>query len=74
MANGPLLSFPHRHNRDGSWDSICPNCHLTIAKSETESDLHAFEQRHDCVEYARERERSMHFAFKVTPPGLDQSG
>ena len=47
--------FAHRHNPNGSWDSICPRCHLTIASSENEADLQAVEQSHDCDEFAMKR-------------------
>jgi hypothetical protein len=31
--------FPHRRNRDGSFDSICLKCLLTIANERSEADL-----------------------------------
>jgi hypothetical protein len=31
--------FPHRRNRDSSFDSICLKCLLTIANARTEADL-----------------------------------
>jgi hypothetical protein len=42
------LFFPHRRNRDGSFDSICLNCFLTVAKSFSESELEEFEEKHYC--------------------------
>jgi hypothetical protein len=31
--------FPHRCNRDGSYDSMCTLCFATVASSETEEEL-----------------------------------
>jgi hypothetical protein len=42
------MKYPHRVNLDGSWDSICPHCFLTIAHSKTESGLAALERVHVC--------------------------
>jgi hypothetical protein len=35
--------FPHRHNADDSYDSICRECLLTIATTAREADLREFE-------------------------------
>jgi hypothetical protein len=40
--------FPHRHNRDGSHDSICILCYATIASVRNEADLAQHEQEHIC--------------------------
>jgi hypothetical protein len=40
--------YPHRRNRDGTWDSICTKCFLTVARCKTESDLAEFEKAHIC--------------------------
>jgi hypothetical protein len=40
--------FPHRRNRDGSFDSICLKCLLTIANARTEADLAKYEKYHVC--------------------------
>jgi hypothetical protein len=39
---------PHRRNSDGTWDSICKNCFLTIAHGRTESELAKSEKTHVC--------------------------
>lgn len=46
--SGTTTPFPHRQNADGSYDSICPNCCLTIASARVEGDLKALEQAHVC--------------------------
>jgi|HubBroStandDraft_5_1064220.scaffolds.fasta_scaffold421624_1 hypothetical protein len=48
MANGPDTSYPHRHNSNDSWDSICPLCFRTVGREKTEGALHAEEETHDC--------------------------
>jgi hypothetical protein len=40
--------FPHRRNRDGSFDSICLKCLLTIANARIEADLAAHDKYHVC--------------------------
>lgn len=40
--------FPHRHNNDGSFDSICDTCFVTVARVKVESELTVFESRHRC--------------------------
>jgi hypothetical protein len=43
-ANG----FPQRQNRDGSYDSICPRCFLTVAKGLSPRELDVEERIHIC--------------------------
>ena len=40
--------FPHRQNRDRSFDSICPTCFATIANEKSESDLATSDRDHIC--------------------------
>jgi hypothetical protein len=40
--------FPHRRNNDGSFDSICLKCLLTIANAGSEADLAKPEMYHIC--------------------------
>jgi hypothetical protein len=46
----PALEFPHRHNPDGSCDSICSKCFVTVATSYKEAELLAHELKHVCHE------------------------
>ena len=48
MAGPQHKSFPHRHNHDGSTDSICPSCFRTIARTRCETELVALESAHEC--------------------------
>ena len=43
-----ISNFPHRHNRDGSHDSICPKCYATIASFRDETELAGSERDHSC--------------------------
>jgi hypothetical protein len=40
--------FPHRHNADGSYDSICTECAATVATTRTEDQLYLPELSHMC--------------------------
>jgi len=41
-------NFPHRHNADGSCDSICTLCFQTVATARIEANLLHHEQSHKC--------------------------
>jgi len=41
-------TFRHRHNENGTCDSICPYCYLTIACADDEQHLFLLERIHDC--------------------------
>jgi len=43
-------AFPHRSNSDGTFDSICTICFMTIATTEFEADLAASERKHVCLD------------------------
>ena len=40
--------FPHRMNKDGTIDSICPRCFVTLGRSTWEADLDRMEAAHLC--------------------------
>lgn len=42
------MPFPHRINSDGTIDSICDQCFVTVATSTEEPDLQQFEAAHIC--------------------------
>ncbi|MBS1804408.1 MAG: hypothetical protein JST28_13660 [Acidobacteria bacterium] len=42
------MPFPHRINSDGTIDSICDQCFITVATSTHESDLAHLEAEHTC--------------------------
>ena len=43
--------YPHRRNADGSHDSICTVCFVTVASAREESELTGHEQAHVCNPY-----------------------
>ena len=45
--------FPHRKNRDGSWDAICTLCFATVATRPHEAALAQEEAAHICFHLAR---------------------
>src|SRR3982074_2536226 len=40
--------FPHRRNKDGSFNSICLQCFATIASHMTEEELQELDKHHVC--------------------------
>lgn len=50
MGTSSAASFRHRHNPDGTWDSICMKCFLTVKTAAKEDDLEKSEKSHDCME------------------------
>ena len=42
------LEFAHRENEDGTFDSICLSCYLTVASAEKEAALFESEKFHTC--------------------------
>ena len=48
-------TFAHRPNSNGTIDSICMTCFMTIATKPTENELVHDENRHDCKEVAMEK-------------------
>jgi hypothetical protein len=49
MAYKPAPFFPHRRNKDGSFDSICLECFATVASHRTEEELKEEDKRHVCI-------------------------
>jgi hypothetical protein len=43
-----LAEFPHRRDRDGLYDSICPRCYATVARSRPEAEMAELENAHVC--------------------------
>jgi hypothetical protein len=48
MLTSSKANFPHRHNPDGSHDSICATCYATVAQAQDEQELDASETAHVC--------------------------
>jgi hypothetical protein len=47
MAGKPVR-YPHRHNIDGTHDSICIKCFATVSTKQHEAHLAEEEKRHVC--------------------------
>jgi hypothetical protein len=52
MAEHLITFYPHRRNKDGTFDSICLKCFLTIAHTATEVELLAYDSEHICKFWA----------------------
>jgi hypothetical protein len=50
MALRPASKYPHRKNRNGSYDSICMQCFATISSKKNETDLAEDEKKHVCAQ------------------------
>jgi hypothetical protein len=46
-----VATFPHRHNPNGSFDSICPKCFATVSSKRNETELAGDETNHDCLSH-----------------------
>ena len=41
--------YEHRQNADGTFDSICLSCYLTVSSAPSERELAAGEAKHSCT-------------------------
>jgi hypothetical protein len=57
MAEKLIAFYPHRRNKDGSYDSICLNCLLTVATGKSEAELMKLDEKHVC-EYSTLSQRA----------------
>lgn len=48
MASPVQVGFAHRFNPDGTVDSICRQCFITVDSKKREADLAPSEHRHVC--------------------------
>ncbi len=48
MTSRPNSLYPHRLNKDGSFDSICPTCFMTVAAAKSEIELVEYDANHIC--------------------------
>ena len=51
----PNPKYTHLQNEDGTIDSICRYCFVTVATARRESDLKPEERDHDCESYGLAR-------------------
>ena len=50
MSTAHIHAFRHRQNQDGSFDSICLTCYLTVGSRLSEGELEGAETAHRCSE------------------------
>lgn len=50
MMYGSIPFFPHRRNRDGTFNSICLICLATVASDKTVEELRELDKQHVCGE------------------------
>jgi hypothetical protein len=62
-----LSPFPHRLNKDGSFDSICGKCYRTVTTQTAELDLAVYETEHVCT---AANLRDSFFEFDAMPFGM----
>ena len=43
-----MIAFAHRLNGNGTYDSICKNCFMTVANLRNEAELGPHERNHLC--------------------------
>jgi hypothetical protein len=48
MADKLIAFYPHRRNKDGSYDSICLTCFVTVAFGKSEAELMGYDRQHVC--------------------------
>jgi len=57
MTQTHTVQFIHRLNEDGTIDSICRDCFVTVATEESESLLEREERKHKCDPWMIEQYR-----------------
>ena len=68
MADKLIFYYPHRPNKDGSFDSICLTCFATIKTAQTEYELLEPEGKHVCIPSAlSQRAFDRRVLEKITP-------
>ena len=49
MADKLIAFYPHRRNKDGSYDSIGLTCFVTVASGKSEAELMKSDAKHVCA-------------------------
>jgi len=65
MAQTYTLQFIHRLNKDGTIDSICRDCFITVATSTLRSALQSKEREHRCNAALLERYKKVQAHGKI---------
>lgn len=67
MSQPYTLQFIHRLNEDGTIDSICRDCFVTVATGLSHSALKQGEQQHTCEPALLERYKKVQSNVKIFP-------
>jgi hypothetical protein len=67
-------AFAHRHNLDGTWDSICTKCFLTVASERAEDRLSTHERHHNCDSLMKARHTRATFPEPLKGAGVMLEG
>jgi len=59
MTQSHTLQFAHRINEDGTVDSICRECYMTIGTAASASGLESLERNHHCNPWLIERYKKL---------------
>ncbi len=60
MTQTHTVQFVHRLNEDGTIDSICRDCFITVATAVSASVLEREEREHNCDPWLLERYKKRH--------------
>ena len=71
MTQAPTLHFAHRLNEDGTIDSICRDCYVTVATASSEADLVREECAHTCDPVLLEHYEKSPRRLKILPGTVD---
>jgi len=70
MTHAGNDAYAHRHNRDGSIDSICKTCFATVAQVQDEVILTRHERTHCCPAWILAGQGSLRRAVSSTALAL----
>jgi hypothetical protein len=59
MSQTHTVQFVHRLNADGTIDSICRDCFITVVTAVSESVLEREERKHNCDPWLLERYKKL---------------
>ena len=62
MIHTHTVQFVHRLNEDGTIDSICSDCFVTVAIAESESALEREERQHNCEPSSPDRYKNCFYS------------
>ena len=78
MTHAVNDAYAHRHNRDGSIDSICKTCFATVAQVQDEVTLTRHERTHCCPAWILAARGSLRptvssTALTLVPPPMNKT-